>query len=101
MGRGYVAIVSIDLHLPTSDSLKAKRGDVRSLKADLQHRFGAAVAEVDHHDLRQRALITAALVDRRSSDLGGRLAGVERFVLARHETARLDVIGPLKPEELE
>ena len=75
MGRGYVAIVSIDLHLPTSDSLKAKRGDVRSLKADLQHRFGAAVAEVDHHDLRQRALITAALVDRRSSDLGGRARG--------------------------
>jgi len=26
---------------------------------------------------------------------------VERFVLARHETARLDVIGPVKPEELE
>jgi uncharacterized protein YlxP (DUF503 family) len=32
------------------------------LKAQLQRRFGAAVSETDHHDLWQRATLTAALV---------------------------------------
>jgi uncharacterized protein YlxP (DUF503 family) len=32
------------------------------LKAQLQRRFGAAVAETDHHDLWQRSTLTAALV---------------------------------------
>jgi uncharacterized protein YlxP (DUF503 family) len=37
------------------------------LKAQLQRRFGAAVAETDHHDLWQRATLTAALVGRTAS----------------------------------
>jgi uncharacterized protein len=37
------------------------------LKAHLQQRFGAAVAETDHHDLWQRATLTAALVGRTAS----------------------------------
>ena len=38
-----------------------------SLKAHLQRRFGAAVAETDHHDLWQRSTITAAVVGRTAS----------------------------------
>ena len=34
------------------------------MKAHLQQRFGAAVAETDHHDLWQRSTLTAALVGR-------------------------------------
>jgi len=56
MGAGFVGILTFDIHLPEAGSLKGKRSDLRSLKADLQHRFGAAVAEVDHHDLWQRML---------------------------------------------
>lgn len=100
MGAGYVGILSIDLHLPDAGSLKGKRSDVRSLKADLQHRFAAAVAEVDYHDLWQRALLTASLVDRRAADLEVRLADVERFVLSRHETASVRHHLILTPEEL-
>jgi uncharacterized protein YlxP (DUF503 family) len=37
---------------------------VKSAKAQLQNRFGASVAEVDHHDLWQRARLTIALVAR-------------------------------------
>ena len=100
MGAGYVGIVSIDLHLPQSGSLKDKRHDVRSLKADLTRRFGAAVAEVDYHDLRQRALLQAALVDRHARDLADRLDEVERFVLAHHEAVRFDNRLVFKPEDL-
>jgi hypothetical protein len=100
MGAGYVGIVSIDLHLPDSGSLKEKRKDVLSLKADLQRRFAAAVAEVDYHDLWQRSLLTASLVDRRARDLESRLDDVERYVLARHETASVRHHLILSPEEI-
>ena len=36
-------------------SLKGKRKELLSVKAQLQRRFGASVAEVDHHELWQRA----------------------------------------------
>jgi uncharacterized protein YlxP (DUF503 family) len=100
MGAGYVGILSIDIHLPQSDSLKAKRKDVLSLKADLHRRFGAAVAEVDHHDLRQRTLLTAAVVDRRARDLEDRLQAIERFVISLHDTVRVEHYAVLKPEDV-
>ena len=64
MSRGWVGILSAELHFPEAHSLKEKRGYLRSAKAQSQNRFGAAVAEVDHHDVWQRARITAALVTR-------------------------------------
>jgi uncharacterized protein YlxP (DUF503 family) len=100
MGAGYVGLVSIDLHLPQSGSLKDKRHELRSLKSDLIRRFGAAVAEVDHHDLRQRARLEAAIVDRHAHELELRLDGIERFVVARHEAVTFDHRLVFKPEDL-
>lgn len=60
MGSGYVGILSVELHFPESGSLKGKRKYVKSAKAQLHDRFGASVAEVDHHDLWQRARLTVA-----------------------------------------
>ena len=100
MGAGYVGLVSIDLHLPQSGSLKDKRRAVLSLKADLVRKFGAAVAEVDFHELRQRARLLAAIVDRRAHDLDLRLADVERFVLSHHEEVRFEHRIVCKPEDL-
>src|SRR3954449_9571914 len=71
MGAGYVGILSAELHFPESGSLKGKRKFVKSVKAQLQERFGASVAEVDHHDLWQRARITDACVARDYSGLEG------------------------------
>ena len=101
MGAGFVGILTFDIHLPEAGSLKGKRRDVRSLKADLQHRFGAAVAEVDHHDLWQRMLVTASLVDRRASDLEHRLADVERYVVAHFDTSRVAHYAIVAPEDLD
>jgi uncharacterized protein YlxP (DUF503 family) len=64
MGAGYVGILSVELHFPEAGSLKGKRKHVASAKAQLQNRFGVSVAEVDHHDLRQRARLTVACVAR-------------------------------------
>lgn len=64
MAGGYVGILSVELHFPEAGSLKGKRKYVKSAKAQLQNRFGASVAEVDHHDLWQRARLTVACVAR-------------------------------------
>jgi len=82
MGSGYVGILSVELHFPASGSLKGKRKYVKSAKAQLANRFGAAVAETDHHDLWQRAELTAALVGRDITDLGNRASALERFVIS-------------------
>src|SRR4029453_9393581 len=61
---GWGGALSGELHLPESRSLKDKRMHLRSLKAQLQNRVGASVAEVDHHDTGQRAAVTLACVPR-------------------------------------
>ena len=69
MTGGYVGILSFELHFPESGSLKGKRKFVRSAKAQLQNRFGAAVAEVDHHELWQRARLTMSCVAREEREV--------------------------------
>jgi uncharacterized protein YlxP (DUF503 family) len=101
MSAGFVGILTFDIHLPEAGSLKGKRSDLRSLKANLQQRFGAAVAEVDHHDLWQRMLVTTSLVDRRASDLEHRLADVERYVVAHFDTSRVAHYAIVAPEDLD
>jgi uncharacterized protein YlxP (DUF503 family) len=80
MSSGYVGILSVELHFPEAASLKGKRKYVKSAKAQLQHRFGAAVAEVDHHDLWQRARLTVACVARGHGELQQLLDGAERYL---------------------
>jgi uncharacterized protein len=78
----FVCLLEIHLHFPNNGSLKGKRKELSTLKAQLQRRFGAAVAETDHHDLWQRSEVTAALVGREAGSLGDRAAAVERYVIS-------------------
>ena len=50
------------------------------MKAHLQRRFGAAVAETEHHDLWQRSTLTAALVGRTASVVDDAGAKLGRYV---------------------
>jgi uncharacterized protein len=76
----FVCLIEIELHFPQNGSLKGKRKEIVSLKAQLQRRFGAAVAETDHHDLWQRATLTAALVGRTASIVDDAGAKLGRYV---------------------
>ena len=80
MGAGYVGILCVELHFPEAGSLKGKRKFVKSAKAQLQQRFGASVAEVDHHELWQRAGLTVACVARGHRELEELLDGAERYL---------------------
>ena len=68
MAAGFVAVLAVELHFPEAGSLKGKRKYVQSAKAQLANRFGASVAEVDHHELWQRSALTAAFVAREARD---------------------------------
>jgi uncharacterized protein len=80
VGSGYVGILSVELYFPAAGSLKGKRKYVKSAKAQLQNRFGASVAEVDHHDLWQRSRLTVACVARGHAELLQLLDGAERYL---------------------
>jgi uncharacterized protein YlxP (DUF503 family) len=80
MARGYVGILSAELHFPDNGSLKGKRRHLASAKAQLRERFGAAVAEVDYHDLWQRSRLTVACVAREHRELQELLDAVERHL---------------------
>ena len=87
----FVCILEIDVHFPDNGSLKGKRKELSSLKAQLQRRFGAAVAETDHHELWQRSELTAALVGRDIPDLSNRAAALERYVISMFpDTSRVE-----------
>jgi uncharacterized protein len=80
LSAGYVAILTVELHFPEASSLKGKRHFVRSAKDNLRNRFGAAVAEVDHHDLWQRATLTVACVARNVREAEELVDGAERWL---------------------
>jgi uncharacterized protein len=83
MANGYVGILSVELHFPENHSLKGKRKDLLSAKAQLQRRFGASVAEVDHHDVWQRSRLTLACVARDYAGVTRLLDGAERYLGAQ------------------
>jgi uncharacterized protein YlxP (DUF503 family) len=83
---GFVALLVIDLHFPEAESLKTKRRELSSIKAQLHTRLGAAVAEVDHQDLWQRARLTAALTSGSLSTLSAVADRVERWLEDRCPT---------------
>jgi uncharacterized protein len=80
IGAGYVGILSVELHFPEAGSLKGKRKHVKSAKAQLQNRFGASVAEVDHHDLWQRSRLAMSCTAREVGELHRLLDGAERWL---------------------
>jgi uncharacterized protein len=80
---GYVGILTFELHFPEAGSLKGKRRYVKSAKAQLQNRFGASVAEVDHHELWQRARLTIACVSREAREADRLLDEAERYLVGQ------------------
>jgi hypothetical protein len=57
-----VGLLTLQLHIEHSHSLKEKRHVLRSLKDRLRNRFNVSVAEVDGQDTWQRSVVAIATV---------------------------------------
>ena len=57
-----VGLLRMELHLPASHSLKAKRSIVNHVKERVRTRFNASIAEVGYQDTWQRATLGVAVV---------------------------------------
>jgi uncharacterized protein YlxP (DUF503 family) len=86
-----VALERFDLRIPGCDSLKRKRHVVKSLSAAIRQRFAVSVAEVDHHELWQRARLTLSCVAREFREAEQLLDEAERYLAGQEfELVRAD-----------
>lgn len=86
----YAAVVVLDLHVPASTSLKAKRGVVKSLVARLRQDVNCSVAETGYQDLWQRAELGIAIAG--GSEVGVRKVAQQVEQIVSREP-RVEIIG--------
>jgi len=79
----HVAVVRLELHIPTSRSLKEKRAALRPIIEGIRHRFGISVAEVGYQDKWQRSLVGMAVVSDSYSHAADVVASVERWIWSK------------------
>lgn len=58
----FIGLLTLELHIPGAESLKDKRSVVNSLLDKLRARFNVSAAQIDNHDLWQRATLAVAVV---------------------------------------
>lgn len=85
-----VAALRFELHIPDSESLKAKRAVVRPLVEGIRKRASVSVSEVDHHDTWQRCAIGVAMVSPDSASMETLVERVRRYV---DDNMEVDVLG--------
>ncbi len=76
-----VGLLTLEIHLPYSHSLKEKRAVLRKIRDRLRSRFNVAIAELDHRDVWQRATLGIVSI----SDSQPLLDNVFREVLRESE----------------
>jgi len=79
-----VAIARLTLIIHDNKSLKGKRKVIKSLIEKVRHRFEASVAEVEDHDLWQKAKIGVAVVGNDARLLSTRLDQIASFIDNQH-----------------
>ncbi len=76
----HACALTVDLRIPDSRSLKAKRSTVKHLVEACRSRFGVAAAEVGFQDQWQRSELGFAAVSGTEGQVENVLDSVERFV---------------------
>ena len=76
-----VGVLTLEIQIPYSHSLKEKRAVLLKVRDRLRGRFNVAVAELDHQDVWQRATLGIVSI----SDSQKYLEGLFQLVLAETE----------------
>ncbi len=90
MATAHIALLSFDLMIPHSASLKDKRRVIKGLKDRLRAKFNASVAEIDHLDEWQRASIGVTMISNDRRHLDSSLSAVSRLVEEAADIRLLD-----------
>ncbi len=92
-----VGVALVEIHVHDSQSLKAKRGVVRSIAARVRQRFNCAVAEVGGQGTWQRAVLAVSAVGSARAEvrrvLERALAFVEDLHLAEVVGSDVEILG--------
>ncbi|HOJ15999.1 MAG TPA: DUF503 domain-containing protein [Caldisericia bacterium] len=85
-----VALLSIELRLPFSHSLKDKRRVIQSIFAKIKKNFNVSIAELDSQDLWQKANIEIASVNTSSGELSKTFNHIVDFIYEFHDVEVVD-----------
>ena len=76
-----VGLLTLELHLPESNSLKSKRMIVKSLKDRIKNKYNVSIAEIDANDLWQRCVLGAACVSNGTRIINQTLNSIREMVI--------------------
>lgn len=79
-----VGAALVEIHIHDTQSLKAKRGVVRSIVQRIRNRFNVSVAEVGGQDTWQRAVLGIASIGRDAVEMRSLLERIVDFVEKLH-----------------
>ena len=79
-----IGLCTVELYFPDSQSLKAKRQILSSLKTRLRGKFNISIAEVDEQDLWQKSILGIACVANESGQVNQVLDQVLNVIRSNH-----------------
>jgi uncharacterized protein YlxP (DUF503 family) len=87
----YICLLTVELMIPWSRSLKDKRSAVQGLKNRLRARFNASVAEVSHQDKWQRAMLAVCMLGSDRGQLESDMTRVRQLCEAARDVQLADM----------
>lgn len=75
-----IGLLTIELFIHNTASLKSKRRVLKSLKERLRRNFNISIAEIDYHDKWQRATLGAAYVGIDKASVNSALDKILNFI---------------------
>lgn len=78
--RTHFAVLTFEIFIPSSHSLKEKRSVIKSLMAKLRNKFNISVTESAYHDKWQRAQIVTAEVSTDKKYLDSSVQKIINFI---------------------
>ena len=85
-----IAVLSLNLFIADSNSLKAKRMILHSLKSRLRNKFNIAISEVDQHDKWQKCGLAIVGVNNNRRYIDGQFSKIINFIESFHQVTIVD-----------
>ena len=85
-----IGLLTLDLHIPESNSLKSKRMVIKSLIDRIKKKFNVSIAEVDANDLWQRSLLGVALVANETQLINKVFEKIKNLISDTHTVELID-----------